>query len=219
MELSYWESRWNKDNTGFHMPEGYPGLKKYWSELNLPPNPNVLVPLCGKSLDMIFLRNEGANVTGVEVSVKAIKSFFKENELDFETESFAGFTIYQAEGIAIWQGDFLKFPESKFNFDLIYDKAALVALPPEKRRSYAEKLLNLSTPETKLLLHHFIYPQDEMNGPPFSVGESEIEEYFGVHFTSDLLEENIIPPEHFTPFYRRGLRSAITERFLLFNPR
>jgi thiopurine S-methyltransferase len=168
---------------------------------------------------MIFLRNEGANVTGVEVSVKAIKSFFKENELDFETESFAGFTIYQAEGIAIWQGDFLKFPESKFNFDLIYDKAALVALPPEKRRSYAEKLLNLSTPETKLLLHHFIYPQDEMTGPPFSVGESEIEEYFGVHFTSDLLEENIIPPEHFTPFYRRGLRSAITERFLHFNSR
>lgn len=219
MELSYWESRWRKDKTGFHMPDGYPGLQKHWHSLELPPNPSVCVPLCGKSADMIFLEERGADVTGVEISEKAVRSFFSENKRDFETSSYADFTIWSSGRIQIWQGNFMKFPPAKVDFDLIYDKAALVALPPEKRPPYADKLLNLTKSDTQILLHHFVYPQEEMPGPPFSVGTNEINEYFTRNFSSFLLEVNQIPSKQFPPFLRRGLKSPITERLILLKPR
>src|SRR6056297_2816867 len=162
MELSYWESRWKKDKTGFHMPGGYSALKSHWPKLTLPEAPAVLVPLCGKSADMIFMENQGAQITGVEISEKAVRSFFKENERNFERDTYADFTIRWSGNIQIWQGDFMKFPDSKADVDLIYDKAALVALPPEKRQTYADKLLSLAGPGTQILLHHFTYPQQEM---------------------------------------------------------
>ena len=219
MELSYWESRWKKDKTGFHMPGGYSALKSHWPKLTLPEAPAVLVPLCGKSADMIFMENQGAQVTGVEISEKAVRSFFKENDRNFETDTFADFTIRRSGNIQIWQGDFMKFPDSKADVDLIYDKAALVALPPEKRQSYADKLLSLAGPGTQILLHHFMYPQQEMPGPPFSVGSAEINTYFSDRFSLHLLEENEIPSGEFIPFQRRGLESPLIERFILMKPR
>jgi len=219
MELSYWESRWKKDKTGFHMPGGYSALKSRWPKLTLPEAPAVLVPLCGKSADMIFMENQGAQVTGVEISEKAVRSFFKENERNFETDTYADFTIRWSGNIQIWQGDFMKFPDSKADVDLIYDKAALVALPPEKRQTYTDKLLSLAGPGTQILLHHFMYPQQEMPGPPFSVGSAEINTYFSDRFSLHLLEENEIPSGEFIPFQRRGLESPLIERFILMKPR
>lgn len=215
MELSYWESRWNKNKTGFHMPEGYPGLQKHWASLKLGRQPQVLVPLCGKSIDLITLEKIGADVIGVEISEKAILSLFDEHQRSYETESYAGFKIFRSGNINLWQGDFLKFPKQAVpGVDLIYDKAALVALPPNKRKAYANKLISLSCPETKILLHHFIYPQEEMPGPPFSVNTSEIEEYFSGKFTITLLEEDQIPSKRFKPFQRRGLKSPLIERLV-----
>jgi len=219
MELSYWQSRWKKDKTGFHMPGGYPGLQKHWHLLHLPSKPRILVPLCGKSADMLFLEEQGADVTGVEISEKAVRSFFSENRRDFDTASYADFTIFSSGRIQIWMGDFMKYPHAKADFDLIYDKAALVALPPGKRILYAGKLLNLTRLGTQILLHHFIYPQEEMPGPPFSVGIDEVNGYFKEHFSFVLLDENQIPSGQFVPFRRRGLKSPITERFILLKPR
>ena len=45
MEISYWQSRWRKDKTGWHMNHVFEPLKKYWPQLNLDSNSNVLVPL------------------------------------------------------------------------------------------------------------------------------------------------------------------------------
>lgn len=198
------------------MPEGYPGLQRHWASLNLGPHPQVLVPLCGKSIDLITLENMGADVIGVEISEKAILSFFDEQQRRYEAESYAGFKIFRSGDINLWQGDFLKFPKLAVpRVGLIYDKAALVALPPKNRIAYANKLLSLAGPETKILLHHFIYPQEEMPGPPFSVSTSEIEEYFSGRFTISLLEEDQIPSKRFKPFQRRGLKSPLIERLVI----
>lgn len=218
MELSYWESRWNKGNTGFHMPEGYPGLKEYWPSLNLPANPRVLVPLCGKSIDMIVLEQQGASVVGIEISEKAILSFFSKHRRQFETKDYAGFKIYRSEKIELWQGDFLKYPTQKSGFNLIYDKAALVALPPDKQTAYVHKLHSLAGPDTAILMHHFLYPQHEMQGPPFSISPQKIDYYFSDRFTIHLLEKNKIPSNSFPVFRRRGLKSPLTERLLYLNP-
>jgi len=215
MELSYWESRWNKNKTGFHMAGGYPGLKTHWNHLGLPDEPSVLVPLCGKTEDMSWMAEKGAQVTGVEISEKAVREFFEEQKIEFETTRYAGFTIFHAERIELWQGDFMKFPAGKKReFDLIYDKAALVALPPAMRKAYAARLLELAGNKTTLLLHHFVYPQHQMPGPPFSVEPKEITTLFPDAIEISLLEENSIPAEQFPPFKLRGLVSPLTERLL-----
>lgn len=201
------------------MPGGYPGLKQYWPQLKLNPNPRVLVPLCGKSPDLAQLEEFGAAVTGVEISQKAILEFFEEQERQYDTESYAGFTIYHSGEIELWQGDFFKFPEHpRRDFDLIYDKAALVALPDKKRQTYAQKILCLAHSSTSVLLHHFLYPQKEMTGPPFSVLNEEISNYFSEDYHIQLLERNKIPASHFPPFQRRGLKSPLEERLLYITP-
>lgn len=219
MELSYWEARWNKDKTGFHMPGGYPGLKSHWQDLSLNPAPNILVPLCGKTPDLVQLEEYGASVAGVEISKKAVRDFFKEQNRPYETHTFAEFSIYRSGSIELWQGDFFKFPGHRAPmFDLVYDKAALVALPPERRKEYVRKIIGLSGRKGSILLHHFIYPQEQMPGPPFSVSSDEIESYFSTRYHIKILEKNSLPAANFPPFQRRGLQSPLEERLLYITP-
>lgn len=220
MELSYWQSRWRKNKIGFHMPEGYPGLKKFWNHLDIPDHPVVLVPLCGKAIDMIWMEEQGATVIGVEISEKAILDFLKENSRDYKTSSFADFTIYQSGNIQLWCGDFIKLPEHKLpKINLIFDKAALVALPPKLRVSYFYKIKELTGNSTNILLHHFEYPQDQMPGPPFSVSEKEIKDALSASFSINLLESNNLNPENYPKFQRRGLISPIVEQLLFLEPK
>ena len=220
MELSYWQSRWNKGNIGFHMQEGYPGLNKHWAALDLSDDSNILVPLCGKSLDLIWLADRVKTVVGVEISEKAIHEFIEDNNLTAEQDSFATFSIYKSSNIDLWCGDFFKFPAQKYPpFNLIYDKAALVALPPSMRKRYAEKIISLSAENTQMLLHHFVYDQSEMTGPPFSVSNREIEELYGNDFDIQTLEENELKIESFQKFKMRGLQTHFTERLLLLTKR
>ena len=217
MELSYWLSRWRKNKIGFHMPEGYPALEPHLKNIPLPKKKTVLVPLCGKSRDLLTLTRYFDKVIGVEISEKAIREFLQETGLKATEKSFADFKIFETEPITFWCGNFFKLPVRKINpVDLIYDKAALVALPPGRRPEYAEKLLTFCTNSTSILVHHFIYKQDEMPGPPFSVFEKELENYFGDMFSSVVLEESELNLDTFKKFQNRGLKSGLRERFILF---
>lgn len=220
MEISYWQSRWRKQHTGFHMEQGYDGLKSHFYKLHLPANSTVLVPLCGKSEDMIWLAEQNMNVIGVEVSERAVLQFLNEHNLIYSTKDFAQFTIYSSGKLQLWCGDFFRLPARKFsNLNLIYDKAALVALPPEMRVRYVDKILELCSPDTYVLLHHFEYLQDEMNGPPFSVSKKEIHNFFTHLFTIKTLEQNDLDISRYPKFQKRGLKTVFTERFLLLTPR
>jgi thiopurine S-methyltransferase len=220
MEISYWQSRWRKQHTGFHMEEGYEGLKSHFHKLNLPAKSTVLVPLCGKSVDMIWLAEQNMNVIGVEVSEQAVLQFLDEHNLTCSKKNFAQFTIYSSGNLQLWCGDFFRLPAHKISgIDLIYDKAALVALPPKMRVRYADKIMELCSPDTYILLHHFIYPQDEMNGPPFSVSKKEIHKLFAHLFTFKTLEQMDLDISNYPKFQKRGLKTAFTERFLLLTPK
>lgn len=202
------------------MPEGYPGLEKHWTDLQPENISTVLVPLCGKSVDLLWLSKHADAVTGVEVSEKAILEFMEEHNRDWTKEKSGKFVIYKTGNIKFWCGDFMALPARKLpRFDLIYDKAALVALPPQMRKPYAGKILELSNETTTYLLHHFIYNQNEMNGPPFSVSKKEISEYFGAFYDIRVLNSIENAPESFPKFVKRGLNSPLNERFLLLEKR
>ncbi|MDE2387962.1 MAG: thiopurine S-methyltransferase, partial [Betaproteobacteria bacterium] len=81
MQKEYWQERWNRNDTGFHQTEINPYLREFWQRLQLSPASTVLVPLCGKSLDMLWLRQQGHAVLGVELSTIAAQAFFTENKL------------------------------------------------------------------------------------------------------------------------------------------
>lgn len=189
MELSFWKSRWEKGKTGFHSPIVNPKLKEYWPDFPLPKNSTVLVPLCGKSLDMRWLAEKGLQVIGIEISDIACHQFFEEQKLSFQIKSKGDFTVYESDNIKIWQGDFFKMkPQYLPEIHGIYDRAALVALPPKKREKYSKKIFTLTDSLCHIFLHSFEYPEMEMNGPPFSVSEEEIKQLYGNKFNITCLE-------------------------------
>ena len=218
MELSYWKARWQKNKTGWHMNDVYPHLPAYWPNLQLEKGSAVLVPLCGKSLDLLWLKNHGYRVIGVDISPKAAENFFRDNRLDFKTSTKASFTVYKGDNLSIWCGDFFKL-EAGFlpEISAIYDKAALIALPKGQRKRYAQKVLTICNQSTQMLMNTFEYEQDEMNGPPFSVFTDELAELYGEHFTIELLHEESIM-ENLVKFQHRGLSSYLIEKVYHLRP-
>lgn len=190
MNKDFWLSVWQRGKTAFHRNESSALLKKIFLTLQIKQGQRILVPLCGKSLDMIWLKQQGLLVTGVELSPIACHDFFAENKLPFSIKSEENFSHYASDGIEIFCGDFFNFTTPK-SFQLIYDYAALVALPYDVRRRYAEHLTNLSQENTTILL--FVIESDYKSiTPPFSVDQQEIQELYQKHFTIELLEQHSI---------------------------
>jgi thiopurine S-methyltransferase len=178
MKLEFWKERWDAGRIQFHQRDVHPILREFGPSA-LKSGGHSLVPLCGKSLDMLWL-GERSRVTGVEFVEQAVHDFFSENGLKYEQSG----AEYVSGPIRLICGDMLAVTREQIGpIDFIYDRAALVALPPELRKRYAAKLIELSGPETTMLLISFEYAAPEELGPPFSVSEVEIRELFDAGFS------------------------------------
>jgi len=205
MTKEYWLDRWIRDEIGFHQNMFNPYLLQYWQTLQLMPGSQVFVPLCGKTRDMIWLRNQGHSVLGVELSTLAIKGFFEENGLLANHDSGEKFDCYTTDLIQILHGDFFNLDKRGLEkISAVYDRASLVALPPETRQRYANHMLNILPPATKILLISFDYPQSEMQGPPFAVSPDEVTALYQKHAEIHLLAQVDVLDEN-PRFQQRGL--------------
>lgn len=176
MKKDFWLKRWERDEIGFHQNELNPHLCKFWPELDIAIGSRVFVPLCGKSQDMLWLRERGHLILGVELSAIAVVAFFKENGYTPEHITGGKFDRYEADGIGILCGDFFDLSRDDMaNVSAVYDRASLIALPPEMRIRYVRHLASILPPATQILLITADYPQTEMQGPPFSVSSGEVE--------------------------------------------
>ncbi|MEA9481868.1 hypothetical protein VC290_16130, partial [Xanthomonas campestris] len=81
MDTDFWLQRWQDGQTGFHQDEVMPLLQKHWPALQLPAHARVLVPLCGKTLDLHWLAAQGHRVLGVEISPLAVTQFFDDADV------------------------------------------------------------------------------------------------------------------------------------------
>ena len=179
MEPEFWLERWRTAQIGFHQAETNSALVAHWSSLDLPKGSRVFVPLCGKSLDMVWLAGQGHSVTGVELSQIAIDEFFQELSLTPEQREEGGFTITSAGPYELWCGDFFALPARPLaQMAAIYDRASLIALPSDLRREYAIKLSQLNRSGAPQLLLTIEYDQSAVPGPPFSVVETEVRELY-----------------------------------------
>jgi thiopurine S-methyltransferase len=167
----------------------HPLLARWWPRLALPNEARVYVPLCGKSLDMVWLAERGHTVVGSELSPIAIRDFFAGRGLEPTQADVTGFRGHAAGPFEILEGDALGLtPELLGPLAAAYDRAALVALPPDLRRPYAESLARLLPSGAKALLIAFEYPQEMKGGPPFSVEAAEIHELFEPAFRIEQVE-------------------------------
>ena len=134
MEEGFWHQRWETNDIGFHKVEPHHDLVKFFGRLGVGPGGTVFVPLCGKSPDLVWLREQGLHVVGVELSRIAVEAFFAENDLPCEWTTLNGLPCCRAEGYTIYCGDlFALNAESLFGATALYDRGSLVALPPGMR--------------------------------------------------------------------------------------
>lgn len=182
MEHSFWHERWEANQLGFHRDSANPLLVDHLADLALGPGARVFLPLCGKTLDIGWLMEQGHAVAGAELSEIAIRDLFSDLEITPEVRTVGPFARWSAPGIDVFVGDIFDLTTEILGpVDAVYDRAALVALPPEMRTRYAAHLRSL-TQHARQLLITFAYDQSVMDGPPFSVVPEEVRKHYEAAF-------------------------------------
>lgn len=205
MEPEFWHKRWSTNQIGFHLPEVNPYLQRFWPQLEVERGSRVLVPLCGKTLDLLWLAQQGYSVLGVELSEKAAADFFLEHQLEPSVSEEGAFKVFRAADIEIRCGDFFALsPEDVNDCTALYDRAALIALPGPMRERYAAHLQKI-LPQCVGLLITLDYAQDEMPGPPFSVGDDEVQRLLGEVWRLEVLQEQDVLGESWK-FLQAGVK-------------
>ncbi|GAA0425201.1 thiopurine S-methyltransferase [Cocleimonas flava] len=192
MEADFWHERWSKNEIGFHENEVNPLLVKHIKDLNLPEGSRIFLPLCGKTRDIAWLHSKGYKVVGIELSEHAVKQLFTEllgdEKLQPEVTQIDQHTLYTFENIEVYVGDFFKLSKQQLGkIDAVYDRASLVALPDTMRTQYAQHLLEITQGVPQLLIT-LEYDQSVIKGPPFSISDAMIKNYYQNDFNITELE-------------------------------
>jgi len=216
MDHSFWLKRWKNADTGFHRADAHPMLKAHWSELKLQKGSQVFVPLCGKSSDMTWLAGQGHEVIGAELSAIAIDTFFDGLNLSPKVQTEGDLTQKSAGPFSLWEGDVLNLtPSHVGTLSAVYDRAALVALPPPMQTQYALLLAQLMPAGSKLFLISLCYDQKEIDGPPFSISTDTIERLFSQHFDIACRTSNSDALDESENLKKRGLSSLTESLYIL----
>ena len=189
MNADFWHNLWNKNEIGFHNNNVNELFLKNFSQLELKENSRVFIPLCGKTVDIKWLLDNGYRVVGIELNENAVKELFDYLKLEARVKKIGSLTLYTAKNIDIFVGDFFELTKSILEkVDAIYDRGAIVALPSEMRKRYTSRLSILTDTAPQLIIT-YEYNQNLMDGPPFSVIESDLKNYYEDNYDIKLLEK------------------------------
>lgn len=217
MFKDFWDKRWSENQIGFH--EGRPNefLVRFAERLRPKESSRLLVPLCGKSVDLRWLAEQNFRVLGIEFVAQAAEAFFEEQGLSSHVVRGAdgGLPCLEAGGIRIAIGDFFAWdPARSAPVDVAYDRAALVAVRPQDRVRYVDHLLGALPVAGRLLLVTFAYDAQAMSGPPFSVDADDVRSLFAERCEIECLaDEDILDRE--PRFRQRGLERLREQAWLV----
>jgi len=187
MQPEFWKARWSEGKIGFH--EGAPNAFLARHASRIADRRRVLIPLCGKSEDLAYLAAHDHEVIGIELVEDAVRAFFAEHGATPSITRRGPLVIYTSGAITVFAGDLFDVNEADVGaIDAIYDRAALIALPPELRPRYVDHLRTLVPSRTQALLVTLEYPQDKLDGPPFSVPETEVR---ALYASAELIDERL----------------------------
>ncbi len=192
MKAEFWHQKWQTGQIGFHESTPNKLLTDHFQNLKLNENSSIFVPLCGKTNDIAWLLNQGYQVVGAELSKIAIDELFDNLKLQPNITQIGNLLHYQSNNLEVYVGNIFDIPKNALtSIDAIYDRAALVALPESIRKQYSQHLM-LLCPTAKHLLIVFTYDQSQMQGPPFSIPESEILSLYQSNYQITMLHQQML---------------------------
>jgi len=193
MEASFWQNRWQTNQTGWHESAVNPLLITHFPSLNIPPGGRVLVPLCGKSLDLGWLLSHGYAVAGAELSELAVTQLFAELGMEARISKVGKHRLFCGEKIDIFVGDLFDLSREILGpVGAVYDRAALVALPKAMRERYTAHLKTITALAPQLVIG-YEYDQTAVEGPPFSVTADELHRYYSDSYSLTPLARVEVP--------------------------
>ena len=223
MEHSFWHDKWEKMEIGFHLHEVNKALLKYWPQMQLAAGSVVLVPLCGKTLDLVWLRSQGYAVVGAELSEVALDELAQmltaELGIELDKTREGEQVFYRGDGVLLVAGDFFTLTAARIQQETgravaaVYDRAAIVALPEGMRAAYAQHVLAVSAGAPQLLIT-LDYDQSVAGGPPFAVSSAEVAAHYAADYRIDLLDERELIDQE-PRFKAKGLSSFMQRVYLL----
>lgn len=166
-----WHKKWESGDIGFHYETVNPLLEKYYAHIQT--YTHIFVPLCGKTGDMKWLADRGHHITGIDCVESAIQSFFEPAEPPVQPSQAGQFRMYYHNRITLYAGDFFAVtPDMIPQTQLIYDRAALIALSADQREVYYNSINQLLARGCSyfLITRHKV-PE---SGPPFYVSDTEL---------------------------------------------
>ena len=186
--MTFWHDRWAEHRIGWHRPVYNDLMLKHWTSLNFTAGGEVLVPLCGKSLDMLWLAAQGYSIVGLELVKEAVDTFFTENQLSPESTQFGKLIKHSSPPFTIFQGDVFDLEAGTLQADAWYDRAAMIAIPPSTREAYVQQIRQQTKTGAVGLLITLTYPPEEKTGPPFSLTDEDVFSLFSQGFEVECLE-------------------------------
>ena len=192
-----WAQDWETDNPEFHTDEVNAMLTKHHDEVTRGrKNLRVLVPLCGKSLDMIWLADQGHSVVGVELIRKGIELFFRDNKLTYNEKSVSlspenQGTVFKNNGknITLYECSIFDFSAkiAGGKFDFIWDRGSMTAINMMREgrlKQYTDIMLSCLKPGGRYFLEFFAPESPENTPTQFKfLSEKSITENFGERCT------------------------------------
>jgi len=190
MEPEFWRQRWADGRIGFHRTEVNAHLRTHLDALGLQRGDRVFVPLCGKSVDIPWLAAaHGLEPVGVELSELAVAALFRESRVEPVREPCGDLVLWRGGGMRVYAGDCFDLTRAELGpVAAAWDRAALVALPAALRPAYVRHCARLLAPGARVLLVTMAYPDDGIEGPPFSVTPSEVASLYAQGFRIEALE-------------------------------
>ena len=186
--MEFWHNRWYEQQIDWHKTVFNELLVKHWPAIDVAKNCQVMVPLCGKSLDMLWLAKQGHTIVGLEMVEQAVEAFFSENKLDYSSMESNTHIRHTSEPFTILQGNLFDLEDGMLQADAWYDRAAMIAIEISERSAYVTQIRNQTKHGATGLLITFAYPQEQMQGPPFTLHDEHVIELYSDGFEVECLE-------------------------------
>lgn len=211
-----WAGYWAAGRTGFHRSEVHELLRRHLSLLLPSDGARVLVPLCGKTLDLPWLASRCEEVVGSEWVAQAIEAFFDEQGLEHSRRSLDEHNQYSSGKLSLVDGDFLTLQAAEVGlFDACWDRAAMVALPQHTRDRYVPRLVSLLKPGGRILLVTYDTDKPIEDGPPYCVRPGEVAQRYAPYGHVEQLETIEHTPENNAKVREKGLPWMREDVFLI----
>lgn len=168
-----WQKHYAEDDLRWDLGQVAPPFVRLWEENKLGQG-RVIIPGCGRGHEVLFLAENGFQVTGLDYAPGAVDLLSRA----LKDKGLQADVLHQ---------DFFQLGEDHHSkYDLMLEQAFFCAIHPSKRSAYVETAARILKPGG--LLAGLFYETNEDGGPPFNTTPADILEHFSDAFHIEALE-------------------------------